>query len=231
VLHVPPTRCRVALAVLAAGLLLAGCGDLDEAAAAQGLTRNDLVSEVAAQLGESAGLTYAATYQLAGGATATLAQAQNPARTAYRYPGGEVLVTTAATTRCAGRSCELTAPPTATSPPPESLFADARKAGLITPAAVLDLLNAAALDTDITVDQHDTTIAGRHATCLRLARVDGAAAAGFSTCVTNDGALGSFTGTVHGSPVDVAMIHYANRVGPAAFDPPRDATTVDHRTG
>ena len=90
-----PARSRAVPGILAVALALAGCADFDNQAAAQGLTRNDLVAGLAAQLSGSASLTYAAAYQLSGGATATIAQAQNPSRTAYRYPGGAVLVTTA----------------------------------------------------------------------------------------------------------------------------------------
>jgi hypothetical protein len=215
--------------MLAAALALAGCADFDNPAAAQGLTRNDLVAGLATQLSRSASLTYAATYQLSGGATATIAQAQNPARAAYRYPGGAVLVTTAATTRCTRKTCTMTAPPMPTAPPPASLFADAENAGLVTPAAVRSLLNAARLDQDMTVEQHDTTIAGRHATCVALRNVDDAAAREFSTCVTSDGVVGSFTGRLGGKKIDVAMTEYADRVRSETFDPPRGATTVDQR--
>ncbi len=168
-------------------------GSFDNPAAAQGLTRNDLVAGLAAQLSGSASLTYAAAYQLSGGATATIAQAQNPSRTAYRYPGGAVLVTTAATTRCVRKTCTMTAPPTPTTPLPASLFADAEKAGLVTPAVVQSLLSE------------------------------------FSTCITSDGVLGSFTGQVGGKKIDVAMTGYADRVRSDAFDPSRNATTVDQR--
>jgi hypothetical protein len=227
--QVLPARSRLVLGILAVALPLAGCADFGNPAAAQGVTRNDLVAELASQLGASASLTYAATYQLSGGDTATIAQAQHPPRTAYRYPGGEVLVTTAATTRCAKKACTMTAPPTPTSPPPVTLFADAQKAGLVTPAAVQNLLNAARLDPDLTVEQHDTTVAGRHATCVELTNVDNAAARDFSTCITSDGVVGSFTGLLGGKKVDVAMTDYADRVRNDAFDPPRATTMVDQR--
>ena len=68
-LHVPGARRRVLPGLAAAVLLLGGCGDLDDSAAAQGISQSDLVSELAAQLTRSATLTYAAGYQLAGGGT------------------------------------------------------------------------------------------------------------------------------------------------------------------
>jgi hypothetical protein len=251
-------RHRVGIGLLAVAMLLvAGCDDLGNPAAAQGLSRNDLVAELATQLAGSASLTYLATYQLAGGTTATIAQAQHPLRTAARYPGGAVLSTTAATTLCRKQICTMTAP---TPTPPASVVADGLKAGLVTPATVADLLNAARIDPDVTVDQHDTTIASRHATCVKLGNVDAVADTGqsssgasrsgapptsappaiddqsdantagtFSTCITSDGLVGSFTGTVNGTKIDIALTDCADELAADAFDPPRTADVVDRR--
>jgi hypothetical protein len=269
--------------VAVAMLLVAGCTDLGDPAAAQDLSRNDLAAELAAQLAGSASLTYLATYQLAGGATATIAQGQRPLRTAYRYPGGAVLITTAATTLCQKQTCTMTAP---TPTPAATVFVDGLKAGMITPAAVEDLLNAARIDPDVTVGQHDTTIAGRHATCVKLGNVDAVGDTGqsapdeierrnpqtsaaqtsaaqtsaaqtsaaqssaaartsppaavddqseagpagaFSTCITSDGLVGSFTGTLNGTKIDIALTDYADEVAGNAFDPPPSAKLIDHR--
>ena len=51
----------------------------------------------------------------------------------------------------------------------------------------------------------------------------------FATCVTNDGVLGSFTGTLDGKPMDVAMTQFSPRVAAGDFEAPADATTVDRR--
>ena len=121
------TRSRSALGLAAVALLLGGCGDFDDPASAQGLARNDLVSELASQLTASETLTYMAGYRLAGGATAKVAQDQNPSREAYDYPGGRVLVSADAVTLCQdGRkpTCTLTAPPEAGGTPPATLFAN-----------------------------------------------------------------------------------------------------------
>jgi hypothetical protein len=55
------------------------------------------------------------------------------------------------------------------------------------------MLNVAAVAPAVTVQQHDTTIVGHHATCLPLSGLAGTPAAGFTVCVTAEGALGSFT--------------------------------------
>ncbi len=228
----PAARRRVLPGLAAAVLLLGGCGDLDDAASAQGLAGGDLVSELAAQLGGSATLTYAAGYQLAGGGRATVSQAQDPPRSAYAYPGGRVLVTEQAVTECRGTrrpTCTMTPPPDTGGTPPAAVLAGAQRTGMVAPATVLSLLNAAALDPDVTLKPRDTTIAGHHATCLELSGLDDDRTRAFTTCVTNDGVLGSFTGTLDGRPIDVAMIEFESRVRADAFDTPVGAKLVDRR--
>jgi hypothetical protein len=90
-------------ATAAAALLLgaAGCTDLDEASAA-GISHDDLLSEVSIQLARVTGLTYTATYQLTGGGTATVAQAQKPSRTAYVFPGGRLIQSVTGSIHCTG---------------------------------------------------------------------------------------------------------------------------------
>lgn len=226
------TRSRLTLGLAAAVLLLGGCGDFDEAASAQGIATNDLVSELATQLTASETLTYIAGYRLAGGATAKVAQDQNPARAAYDYPGGRVLVSPEALTLCQGArkpTCTVTAPPETGGTPPATLFVNAERSGMVAPATVLALLNAAALSPDITVEPRDTTIAGHHATCVEVSGVDDERSRAFATCVTNDGVLGSFTGTLDGRSMDVAMTEFSARVAADDFKAPANATTVDRR--
>src|SRR5690349_8833614 len=57
---------------------------------------------MAIQLNRVTGLTYTATYQLTGGETATVTQAQKPTRTAYVYPSGRLIQTLTGTVRCTG---------------------------------------------------------------------------------------------------------------------------------
>jgi hypothetical protein len=123
----------------------------------------------------------------------------------------------------------MAGPVTPTSPAPAGVFTDARKSGMALPDTVLSLLNAASLDAEKTVRQHDTTIAGHHATCVAMSAVDGAESNDFTVCVTSEGALGSFAGTLGGVSVDVAMTHYSDEVDADAFEPPPTATLVDPR--
>lgn len=214
-------------AATVAALMLgtAGCTDLDEASAA-GISRDDLVSEMSTQLAKVTGLTYTATYQLTGGGRATVTQAQKPTRTAYAYPGGRLIETAIGTIRCTGGTA-LTC--TETDPTPATALPLAGST-LVTPEAALAMLNTAALDPEVVTNQHDTTIAGRHATCLDLSGVDGTPTSEFSLCVTNEGALGSFTATIAGTRLEQALTSYAEKAAPGTFALPASARLTDKRT-
>jgi hypothetical protein len=213
---VVPSRPRLTLALLASVVALlgaTGCTNLDAASAA-GVSRDDLVSDTAAQLSRAAGLTYTARYHLTEGDIATVTQAQKPARTAYDYPGGRLIETPTATIHCdrgkKGLVCTRTdAAPVTAAPLPGT--------ALVTPEAALAMLNQASFDPEVEAESRDTTIAGRHATCLSLARVDGTPAATFALCVTNEGALASFTATIDGRRIEQALVSYTEKADPAAF--------------
>jgi len=225
---VVPSCPHLTLAGLAAAAVLAaaGCTGLDEASAA-GVTHGDLISEIAGQLARVSTLTYTATYQLAGGATVTATQAQEPTRTAFAFPGGRLIETPAGTIRCEGEATALTC---TESDPAPAAGVPLPGTSLVTPEAALAMLNAASLDQEITATQHDTTIAGRHATCLSLKRVDGAPTAEFSLCVTTEGALGTLTATVAGQRIDQALTAYTEEPTPAILTLPATAKLTDKRT-
>ena len=247
-----------ALSVTAAAALLlgtAGCTDLDQASAA-GINHDDLLSEMSIQLARVTGLTYTATYQLTGGDTATVTQAQKPSRTAYVYPGGRLIQTATGTVRCIGDKTSSTssssagsggagsgsggagkaaadtgkAPACTETDPTPATTAPLAGSALITPEAALAMLNSAALDQEVDATQHDTTIAGRHAICLDLDNVDGTPARRFSLCVTNEGALGSFAATIAGTHYEQALTTYTEKAAPDAFDLPPAAKLTDKRT-
>ncbi|MFI1990179.1 hypothetical protein [Actinoplanes sp. NPDC020271] len=194
-------RRRFANAFLAAGMLLAtaACADLAQAGAA-GVGPADAVTQIAGQIADSAGLTYTAAYRLADGATAKIIQ--EPSRTAYRWPGGSLIVTPAATTRCAP-GCVVSAPGAADLPP---------ASGLITPAAVEAKLRAAAADPALEITERDTTIAGRHAACVKLTGA-------FEVCVTGDGTLAAFTGVLAGTEADLTLTALVGTADDADFQP------------
>ncbi|WBB64963.1 hypothetical protein [Micromonospora sp. WMMD812] len=222
------TTLRMLAVSVIASLTVTGCQALDDAGRAIG--RADLVNDLATRLDRALELTYSADYQLPGGETAAITQAQDPARSAYRYPGGTLTVTADATTRCdatgARTMCTLAPPPVAGSKPSVTLFAEAKRHGLITPPIVVGMLTTAALDPAAVIDLSDTTLAGHHATCVDVEQATG----DFSACVTTEGVLGSFTGQVDGKAMDLALSRYSETVDGAAFELPPGAGVVDRRS-
>jgi hypothetical protein len=225
------TSLRVLTGWIIAVTLLTGCQTLDDADRVIG--RADLVNDLAAQLDSSGKLTYSADYQLPGGRSGSILQAQLPPRTAYRYPGGQLIVSAESTIECetsgSRSSCTVNPPILSSSRVGMDLLAEANRQGLITPPAVIELLTTAALDPGAVIVQNDTTVAGRHATCVRVEQVDNAAGADFDACITTDGVLGSFSGTIDGSRVEIALTRYRDTVDSAAFDLPDGAGVVDRR--
>ncbi|MGK5738379.1 hypothetical protein [Micromonospora sp. URMC 103] len=222
------TTLRLLAVSVIASLTVTGCQTLDDAGRTIG--RADLVNDLAARLDRALELTYSADYQLPGGQTASISQAQDPARSAYSYPGGKLTVTADATTQCeatgARTVCTLAPPPTPGSKPSVAVFTEAKRRGLLTPPVVVGMLTAAALDPEAVIGQSDTTVAGHHATCVDVDR----SAGDFTACVTTEGVLGSFTGHVDGRPVELALNRYSETVDGAAFELPAGAGVVDRRT-
>jgi hypothetical protein len=222
-----PTAVRLTVTGLVAAatmLLTAACSGAGSANAAS-ITHDDLVTELASQLDDVATLSYTATYQLAGGDEAQISQAQKPTRVAYTFPGGRLLRTSTGTIRCKGAESSLRCTENAPDP------SDATAAGpLTTPEAVLAMLNMAAVDTGVVTDnQHDTTIAGHHATCLALSGVSRTPTPNFTVCVTAEGALGSFTATINGKQADLALTAYSDKPDFSAFELPPSAKLTDNR--
>lgn len=203
----------------------AGCTDIDEASAAS-ITRGGLASAMAGQLAAGSGISYTATYQLVGGGTATITRGQRPSRTAYVYPGGRLIVTSTATISCTGDK-SLTCTESNPDPMAATTLSGAK---LVTPESALTMLNTAALDPDAIAEPSDTTVAGRHANCLELSKVDGTPASAFSVCVTNEGALASFAATIGGEHADMALTTYTDEPEPEMFTLPATAKVTDKRT-
>lgn len=226
------TGVTAALAVTLLGVTLltaTGCGSLAEAQ--QVIGRADLINELSARLSASEQLTYSADYQLPGGRTATIVRQQKPPRSAYTYPGGQLIVTADATIECAGDTCRRTLPPSPSANPTGALFTRPGGQALIPPTVVVTLLTSAALDPDAVIRQHDTTVAGEHATCVDVEEVENAPASAFDACITTTGVLGSFSGTVNGNQIDLTLTRLGDAAEPAAFELPQGAKIIDDRPG
>lgn len=215
---------RGGFAVLAL-MLVTGCVN----AAPPSAGRTQLVSDLASRLDRAGTLTYTATYGLPGGTRATIAQAQNPPRTAYRYPAGALILTPTSTASCTATACTLTAPPAPGADPLGPLANGVATQGLVIPAFAVTLLTAATMDGDAVVTTHDTTLAGQSATCVQVGGLSTTAASDFEVCVTTDGVLGSFDGVIGGQPVEFHLDRYDPAVAPDAFDLPGGVKVVDNR--
>lgn len=223
---------RLLFAGLLAGATLAtGCQTLDEAQRVA--DQRDLAGDLATRMERADDLNYTAEYQLAGGASATIARAREPARVAYTYPTGKLIMTPDTATDCVAKngatSCTVTTIGSPDPGPAATLPTELGGRGMITPPVVVALLNATTVDPDAEVQQRDTTIAGQHATCVTVSAVDNAPASSFEVCVTTDGVIGSFAGVVNGTRIELALTKYGGSVAPDAFRPPANATLVDRR--
>jgi hypothetical protein len=203
---------------LAAGVLIAAATGCDTIAAANGATGNqEFVQEIATRLSSASSIAYSAMYAIGGGGTATIAQLPATGQAAYRYPTGMVLVTSGKATVCSHPSGR-----NATCGPRPSVVAsssDLAVGGLVRTDSVITLLKATALDHNSVVAEHDTTIAGTSATCVTVGdTVD--ESNGYAACVTSDGLLGSFSGQVSGTPVDIMMINFTKTVSSDEFELP-----------
>jgi hypothetical protein len=219
----------VTLAALCTVAVLAGCGSIGDAQ--QVIDRARLVNDLASRLDHASELTYTAEYQLPSGEHATIAQAQEPARVAYMYLGGMYATTKEATVDCTGLTCTLTTPPAPIANSQTGLQSRMIDHGLVPPTTVVGLLTAASLSSNAVIEQHDTTIAGEHSTCVGVSGVENSDASQFDACITAAGVLGSFKGAVSGKSMEVALIRYVPSIAENAFDPPADATTIDQRPG
>jgi hypothetical protein len=212
-------------------IALAGCGAVNTGQPGGG--RAQLVGDLAGRLDRAGSLTYTAVYRLPQGATATVVQAQNPGRAAYVYPGGKLATTPQYLADCRTgalfTACTLTPPPSPGTDPATELIGEIADRGLIAPEMVVGLLTAAGLDTDAVVTTRDTTVAGENATCVQVKGVQHAAASDFEVCVTTGGLLGSFTGLVDGTSVDITLDRYEPTAAPDAFDLPAGAKVTDNR--
>ncbi|MEU8263545.1 hypothetical protein AB0C02_23330 [Micromonospora sp. NPDC048999] len=218
---------RALAASIIASLTVTGCQALDDAGVALG--RADLVNDLVARMDRALEQTWSADYQLPGGRTASIAQTMKPLQAAYTWPDGKITVTQQAVTHCennAGRASCVVSPAVATAGKPSVVvYTEARRYGLVTPPAVIRLLTDAALDPAAAIEQSDTTLAGHHASCVDVTH-DGER---FTACVTTEGVLASFTGTLDGRSAEITLSRYTDTVESNAFDLPAGAGVVDHR--
>jgi hypothetical protein len=208
---------RIAALLITTLAATTACTGLDQANAA-GIADEALVSEAADRVAAADALTWTTTYRLADGTTARVVRSQTPSRTAYSWPSGTLISTPDAVTRCDGTGEKAVC--TATSPGADDSIP--ASTGLITPAEILDMLEIAAIDPGVEVVPRETTIAGRYASCLKFG-------GSYEVCVTVEGTIAAFTGTVDGTPVEMLLTDYRSGIEESDFTLPPNAQVNDRR--
>jgi hypothetical protein len=204
----------IILAGLVGGAMLGALGACGVTLPA--IDRTDLANDLAARLGHAGSVDYAATYQLADGAMASVAQTAKPRQTAYRWAGGALILTPDSTTKCTTTppACNTIAPPPTPSP---QEIPELPQHGLVSAQRVSAMLTSAVLDLGTDIQQRDTTVAGQPASCVEVNGEREGQAYGFDVCVVTDGVIGSFSGLVDGVAIEMAMTHYSQAIPPDAF--------------
>lgn len=224
----PPLRdVRLVLVAALVMISVAGCTSLspENTLTNQSHLIDDLVQRLQIRLAEPGPSGYTATYELAGTGIGQVAQVAD--RTAYRYPGGVVLLSAKRTTTCViarTTSCVYGNPPVTVAP----LLAAATRAGFLSGPTLISLLSMASEHPTWLTGQSDSTIAGRPATCVTIKRSDPVEE--YAACVTADGVVGSFTGTADGIKIDCHLSDYRDSTADDAFAMPPGAVVSDVRT-
>lgn len=189
-----------------------------------------ILGEIADLLGKARDLTYTADYDVAGGRS--VAVAQRPPSAAFVSNGGRFIATKDRVTRCdSAGSCQR-------APRPAGSTADYAAAvtgpGFVTPDVALGIVATAAFVRGAKVDSSTKTIAGRDVICANVHGLEAASTPGqdapkdFSLCVTREGALASFDGTLRGGLTGrIQLRTFTPSTDATAFDVPPGAKVVD----
>jgi hypothetical protein len=229
--------------VLIGGAL--GCGFIDQAKNL--VDTAGVLSNFADRLGKAAALTYTAEYKVSGEdqngkakAEPTVRLVQQPPNAAFITDDGRFIFTSDFTYLCSTEKGAMTCQKTPNSSPDVS----AADAGLITgvagpffvtPEIALGLIAAAAFVPDAKVTQTEKSVAGQKSLCAEVTNLEKAATKDdkdalhdFSVCVTEDGVLASFSGSLqNGESAKVELVSFSAEADKAAFAPPKGAKIVE----
>jgi hypothetical protein len=199
---------------------LAGCTTAADAGNSFG--DSGLINDIANRLTSASGESYTATYALANDGTATLAHNHDANTTAFHYPSGMVVLTAGSVISCdiVGKrsTCTTTTAGTGANALPPAIDDAIEVGGMIRPESVIARLAQTAVNADAILAESDRTVAGTDETCVSITGI--AAANQFTACVTSDGLLGAFTGTVNGQTINMRLVDFTLTVDPASFNTP-----------
>jgi hypothetical protein len=228
----------VLIAVLAVTVVAGamGCGLIGKAQQVVGAAK--ILSDFGDRLEKGEKLTYTATYNVEGGDPVTLTQ--QPPNSAYVGKTGRFIFTSSAMYLCdtenAALTCQKSTPTgTAVDSADSGLVSGVAGDAFVSPALALGLIAAAVLVPGAKVSESNKIIAGQSAKCATASNLDAAASPGdtsaprdFTVCVTDGGALASFTGTdSSGKKLGMTMTAYSTSVDANSFKPPVGAKIVE----
>lgn len=230
--------------VLIAGAL--GCGFINQAK--NFVDTAGVLSNFADRLGKAATLTYTADYKVSGQdekgkakAEPTVKLVQQPPNAAFITDDGRFIFTTDFTYLCSTDNGAMTCQKTPNSAPDVTAADGGLIAGVagpffVTPEIALGLIAAAAFVPGAKVNQTDKTIGGQKSLCAEVTNLENAASTpgdketlhDFSVCVTEEGVLASFSGSLqNGETAKVELVSYSADADKAAFVPPKGAKIVE----
>ncbi len=202
------------LAVLVGGTL-AGCTTAADAGSSFG--DSELINDVAGRLAGASDNSYTATYALTDNSHVSVAHTHDPDSTTFQYRDTTVLITPNSTTSCttlAKSTCTVTPGDTGEAALAPAIDRLIEAGGMIRPETVVAILTRMSLNADAILSENDQAVAGTSETCVSITGVP--AADRFTACVTTDGLLGAFSGTVDGVAIDIQLVQFALSPGPSA---------------
>ena len=235
---------RVLVVATAATLLAAslGCGLISQA---KGIVDNvATLGDFADRLGKAQNLTYTAEYDVDGKKdTAHLTLAQQPPNTVFIGDKGRYLFTGDAMYLCdakdGGTTCTKSPNAAGQAGANGSALAGVAGGTFVSPELALGLILAASVVPGAKVEKSEKKVAGQDTLCAKVSGLEAAATAGdndavhdFSVCITNDGVLAEFAGTLQsGETAKVAMTKYKASADAKLFKLPEGAKIVDTMGG
>jgi hypothetical protein len=226
------TRAVTSLAAaVAVGATGGGCGVIAKVKDVAGNVQT--LTELADKLKDSTELTYTADYRTADGRSVRLVR--QPPRSAYLGPDGAYITAPDATLLCRAATCQKAPPHGDVAITDAPMLSTVTGKGFVPPSLAIGLLAAAALYPEATVRESTGKAAGKPTRCAAvtdLPSTPGGDATGgpltnFTVCITDEGVLGSFQGTLQdGTGADVTLTGYSTHTDSMAFSPPPDAAII-----
>jgi hypothetical protein len=213
-----------------------------------------VLTDFADRLGKAGALTYSAEYRVTGAddrGTVTeqppVTLVQQPPNAAFITESGRFILTREFVYVCDTDKDAVTcnkSPNRATGlrAADAGLIAGVAGPAFVTPEVALGLIVAAAFMPGAKVSQSERTIAGQESLCAEVTNLHPAGSApggteapggpeaprDFAVCVTDEGVLASFSGSLRsGQAASVELISFTAEADPAAFAPPDGAKIVE----